>query len=47
VAPRTTATDWGREWAIDVYQRARPGYHPLTRQAAERALGIGDVPGSD
>jgi len=34
------ATDWGREWAIDVYQRARPGYHPLTRQAAERALGI-------
>jgi aminopeptidase N len=34
------ATDWGRDWAIDVYQRARPGYHPLTRQAAERALGI-------
>ncbi|HKL53694.1 MAG TPA: M1 family metallopeptidase [Wenzhouxiangellaceae bacterium] len=34
------ATDWGREWAIDVYQRAKPGYHPLTRQAAERALGI-------
>ena len=33
-------TDWGREWAIDVYQRAKPGYHPLTRQAAERALGI-------
>lgn len=34
------ATDWGREWAIEVYQRARPGYHPMTRQAAERALGI-------
>jgi len=34
------ATDWGRDWAIEVYQRARPGYHPLTRQAAERALGI-------
>jgi len=33
-------SDWGREWAIEVYQRARPGYHPLTRQAAERALGI-------
>jgi len=34
------ASDWGRDWAIEVYQRARPGYHPLTRQAAERALGI-------
>ncbi|NBD96335.1 MAG: aminopeptidase [Gammaproteobacteria bacterium] len=34
------ATDWGREWAVAVYERARPGYHPLTRQAAERALGI-------
>lgn len=33
-------TDWGRDWAIEVYQRARPGYHALTRQAAERALGI-------
>ncbi len=33
-------TDWGHEWAIEVYQRARPGYHPLTRQAAERALGL-------
>jgi len=33
-------SDWGREWAIEIYQRARPSYHPLTRQAAERALGI-------
>jgi leukotriene-A4 hydrolase len=33
-------SDWGREWAIEIYQRARPGYHPLTRQAAERALGL-------
>jgi len=33
-------SDWGRDWAIEVYQRARPAYHPLTRQAAERALGI-------
>jgi len=33
-------SDWGREWAIEIYQRARPGYHPLTRQAAERSLGI-------
>ncbi len=33
-------SDWGRDWAIEVYERARPGYHPLTRQAAERALGI-------
>ena len=42
------ATDWGREWAIDVYERARPGYHPLTRQAAERALGLeGDVEDED
>jgi len=32
--------DWGRDWATEVYQRARAGYHPLTRQAAERALGI-------
>ncbi|QKK03636.1 MAG: M1 family metallopeptidase [Pseudomonadota bacterium] len=34
------STDWGRDWAIDVYERARPGYHPLTRQATERALGL-------
>ncbi|RFF30741.1 M1 family metallopeptidase [Wenzhouxiangella sediminis] len=33
-------TDWGREWAIEVYERAKPGYHPLTRQASERALGL-------
>jgi aminopeptidase N len=33
-------SDWGRDWAIEVYERARPGYHPLTRQAAERALGL-------
>ncbi len=33
-------TDWGREWAIEVYERAKPGYHPLTRQASERALEI-------
>lgn len=34
------ATDWGRDWAVEVYQRARPGYHPMTRAAAERALGL-------
>ena len=34
------ATDWGRDWAIEIYQRARPAYHPMTRQAAERALGL-------
>ncbi|QOC22216.1 M1 family metallopeptidase [Wenzhouxiangella sp. AB-CW3] len=33
-------SEWGHEWAIEVYERARPGYHPLTRQAAERALGL-------
>ncbi|MDT8438295.1 MAG: M1 family metallopeptidase [Wenzhouxiangellaceae bacterium] len=33
-------SDWGRDWAIEVYRRARAGYHPMTRQAAERALGI-------
>ncbi|MEM7053956.1 MAG: leukotriene A4 hydrolase C-terminal domain-containing protein, partial [Pseudomonadota bacterium] len=33
-------TDWGRDWAIEIYQRARPGYHSLTRQAAERVLDI-------
>lgn len=33
-------SDWGRDWAIEVYQRARPGYHPLTRQSAEEALGL-------
>ena len=33
-------SDWGRDWAKGVYERARLGYHPLTRQAAERALGI-------
>ncbi len=33
-------TDWGRDWAIEIYEQARPGYHPLTRQAAERALEI-------
>ncbi|MGY6630922.1 MAG: M1 family metallopeptidase [Wenzhouxiangella sp.] len=34
------ASDWGHDWAIEVFERARPGYHPLTRQAAERALGL-------
>ncbi|MGY6553369.1 MAG: M1 family metallopeptidase [Wenzhouxiangella sp.] len=34
------ASDWGRDWAIEVFERASPGYHPLTRQAAERALGL-------
>ncbi|TVS12270.1 MAG: M1 family peptidase [Wenzhouxiangella sp.] len=33
-------SEWGRDWGIEVYQRARPGYHPLTRQASERALGL-------
>lgn len=33
-------TDWGRDWATEIYERARPGYHALTRQAAERVLGI-------
>ncbi|MEM1080643.1 MAG: M1 family metallopeptidase [Pseudomonadota bacterium] len=33
-------SQWGRDWAIAVYAQARPGYHSLTRQAAERALGI-------
>jgi len=27
------------DWAIEVYERARPGY-PLTPQAADRALGL-------
>jgi len=33
-------SEWSKPWAIEVYQRARPGYHSLTRQAAERALGL-------
>jgi aminopeptidase N len=33
-------TDWGADRAVEIYQRARPGYHPLTRQASEAALGI-------
>jgi len=33
-------TDWGRARAIEIYQQAQSGYHPLTRQASERALGI-------
>lgn len=37
---KLAATDWGRDWAIEVYRLARPGYHPMTRAAAERALGI-------
>jgi len=37
---KLAATDWGRDWAIEVYRRARPGYHPMTRGAAEQALGI-------
>ena len=37
---KLAATDWGRDRAIEIYQRARPGYHPMTRAAAERALGI-------
>ena len=31
---------WGLEWATEIYQRAKPGYHPLTQQASERALGL-------
>lgn len=34
------ASGWGHEWAVEVYQRARPGYHPLTRLVSERALGL-------
>lgn len=34
------ASDWGHDWAIEVYRRARPGYHSLTRTASERALGL-------
>ncbi|MDT8450081.1 MAG: M1 family metallopeptidase [Wenzhouxiangellaceae bacterium] len=41
------ATDWGREWAIDVYERAKAGYHPMTRKAAERALGMEQEAGSE
>lgn len=33
-------TDWGRDWAVEIYYRAKPGYHPLTRQASEQALGL-------
>jgi len=33
-------TDWGRPLAVDIYERAKPGYHPLTRQASEDALGL-------
>ncbi len=33
-------TDWGHDWAIEIYERAKAGYHPLTRQASERALGL-------
>jgi len=35
-------SDWGRAWAVEVYRRARPGYHAMTRQAAERALGLNE-----
>ena len=34
-------TDWGRDWATEIYGRAKSGYHPLTQQASERALGLG------
>src|SRR5690625_214494 len=34
------ASDWGHEWATEVYRRARSGYHSLTRTASERALGL-------
>jgi aminopeptidase N len=30
-----------KPWAIEVYGRAKPGYHPVTQAAAERALGLG------
>jgi len=39
-------TDWGADRAVEIYQRARPGYHPLTRQASEAALGIDANEGS-
>jgi len=37
-------SDWGHEMALEIYQRARPGYHSMTRAAAERAL---DIAGQD
>ena len=33
-------TDWGREMGIEIYNRAKPAYHSLTRSKAERALGL-------
>ena len=33
-------TEWGRPLALDVYSRAKAGYHPLTRQASEAALDL-------
>jgi len=29
-----------KDWAIAIYARAKPGYHPVTQAAAERALGL-------
>lgn len=35
-----TATDEGREWAIEVYARARPGYHSISSATIDDILGV-------
>jgi hypothetical protein len=38
-------TDWGMELAREVYERARPTYHPVTSSTVDRVLGVSDVVG--
>jgi leukotriene A-4 hydrolase/aminopeptidase len=33
-------TDEGKQFAIDVYRKAKPGYHPLTQGSVEKVLGL-------
>jgi leukotriene A-4 hydrolase/aminopeptidase len=33
-------TDEGKQFAIAVYEKAKPGYHPLTQGSVEKALGL-------
>jgi len=34
------ATDWGRPIAEDIYRRARPGYHAVSRATIDELLGV-------
>ena len=39
IAPELAKTPDNKAWALDVYARARPGYHPIARASVDEILG--------